>query len=58
MNTESGSTLSYYLFSNLFAIPFSLFVIAFWESLDGARVWGKFFLGIQPILIYFFFVVK
>jgi hypothetical protein len=57
VRSEPDSSQAYYLFSNLFAIPFSLFVVAFWESFDNARIWAKFLIGVQPLLWILFFWV-
>ena len=48
------SWLAYYLFLNLFAFPFVLVVTTFWDSFEAARVWAKFFIGIQPFLLLSF----
>lgn len=55
IKAEPDSTLAYYLFSNLFAIPFSLLVVAFWESFDNARKWAIALIAIQPIILLMFF---
>lgn len=50
----NDSSLAYYLFVNLFAIPFVLVVTTFWDAFDGARAWAKYFIGVQPLLWLFF----
>ena len=54
---ESNSSLAYYLVVNLFAIPFSLIVVAFWESFEAARIWAISLMAIQPFLWILFFIV-
>ena len=49
------SSFGYYLFVNIFAVPFVLVVWTFWDSFDGARVWAKYFLYVQPFLWFLFF---